>query len=121
MNVKEFYAEDDRRRRSDEITYGTGWRDDSDAAAEYAVRWIVETGEVYALRNPAPPFPVLFDPEAGVGMAPLKTDVYAVKILGRVQDAEALQAALNGWEDHVRDASGLMWIRERLTSATPAS
>jgi hypothetical protein len=117
MNVKQFYAEDERRRRSEEITYGSGWRDASDPSGVYTVRWVVETGEVYALRNPPPPFPVMFDPEAGVGMAPLKEDVYAVKILGRVHRGEAIESALDGWEQHLKADRGLHWVTERLASS----
>jgi hypothetical protein len=60
---------------------------------------------------------VLFDPEAGVGMAPLKEDVYAVKILGRVHRREAIESAFDGWEQHFEDDRGLQWVTERLTSS----
>lgn len=113
VNIEEFYAEDERRRRSAEVDYGLEWRDSSDGSAVFAVRWIRDTGEVYALRKPLPPLPMAVHEEAVLAV-PLSANVYRVAILGHAQEQEALEVLLEGWQLHEMQPDGLQWVCDRL-------
>lgn len=56
MTVGDFYR-DDRRRASEESTFGVEWTSNADATGLYAVHWLKDTKEIFLLRGPiTPPF-----------------------------------------------------------------
>ena len=50
MDIEEFYAADERRRRSAELEFGRDWHDEN---GRCAVSWIEDTGELYLMREPS--------------------------------------------------------------------
>ncbi len=49
-DLDEFYAADDRRKRSPEVDFGVMWKGDGMLSA-YRVSWVELTGEVYVYRQ----------------------------------------------------------------------
>ena len=49
MDLEEFYAADERRRKSAELEFGRDWYDDN---GRWGVSWVEDTGEVYVMREP---------------------------------------------------------------------
>src|SRR5215213_668300 len=109
----EFYAEDERRRRSEELVYGSGWRDESDPGATWELRWFEMTGELCAMRHPGIDFITVGGESTGVGSTTLGTS-YTVKVLGVVESRVTLERLLAGWDFHMGTPDGLRWLRERL-------
>ncbi|MFN2606320.1 MAG: hypothetical protein ABR511_00285 [Acidimicrobiales bacterium] len=122
MNVTEFYAEDARRRESAEVAFGLEWRVATDATVLFGLHWIAETREIYVLREPQPPLRTAFDPHIGATFTlPLKEDALEVELLGWAEDRQALEASLDGWNDHMADPDSLQWVRDRLEEAAVAT
>ena len=95
--IEEFYAADERRRRSGEADYGARW-----GPGRSRVSYVHATGEVYA--------------EGG-----------RVVILGTVPPDplpalyyKTLDGLLAGWPEAMMRGETLDWIRSRLTSGTGA-
>lgn len=118
LTYGEFYAEDERRRQSEEVAYGSGWRDASDPAARWSLRWFEATGELCAMRHPAPDYAEGGDPERAPALRTLGSS-FTVEILGRVETRALVDRALAGWESHVDEADGLPWVRGRLSDDQP--
>lgn len=55
MRLEELFA-DETRRGSRELGLGSGWTSSDDEGAGYAVYWIEQTEELYAVRHPAEGF-----------------------------------------------------------------
>ncbi|HEV2760543.1 MAG TPA: hypothetical protein VGV86_13340 [Acidimicrobiales bacterium] len=116
MNVKEFYDEDDRRRRSREVAFGLGWTIDSDPFVLYGLHWIEETREIYVVRGPQiPQSPDAWDTD--VPFWPVMEDAYEAILLGWADSEEILHAVLDGWQHRMTEANGLQWVRIRLYQA----
>ena len=90
MNVDEFYAEDERRRASDEVSFGGEWRVASDPYVLYGIHWIEDTGEVYALRGPQPP---VLDFSGEVGGSPVSLAALRVRVGRRLSAGGAVPPA----------------------------
>ncbi|HZU79204.1 MAG TPA: hypothetical protein VE991_04760 [Acidimicrobiales bacterium] len=117
MDIEEFYAQDERRRRSAEVELGTDWYDR--AGARYELSWVVDTGELYVMREPGmpletDPFGDVF-PAHLIGSAMPVTDL-TVAVVGHVDDQTRLEQALEGWQDEMGKPGGIEWLAERLRS-----
>jgi len=122
VNVSEFYAEDVRRRESVEVAFGLEWRVDTDPTVLYSVHWIVDTREIYILREPQPPRPMGFDPRLGRSfLLPLKKDALRVEVLGWAENRQAIEVALDGWQGQMDGPNSLQWVRDRLEEAAQAT
>ena len=120
MNVDEFYAEDECRRASDEVSLGSEWRVASDPYVLYGIHWIEDTGEVYALRGPQPSV-LDFSGEVGGSPVSLAKDAYEVTVLGRVATRDVLVSVLDGWQHQMAEPDSLAWARRRIADATGQS
>jgi hypothetical protein len=94
MNLEEFYEANPLRKRSGEVDFGVMWRPPLHMSWHHRVSWIKYTGEVYA-----------YDGATG-----------EVLVLGATppNNREAIEAALEGWTNHIHDADSLTWVRYRL-------
>lgn len=121
MTLDEFYA-DPARRESKEISFGFGWRSSHSPNSEFVVFWIESTGELCLLETP------LVDLESDqvvsrfvLGVPPhtnphrFRDQEISIRILGSFSEAEVDQI-MAGWQDHLRSAAGIEWIRGRLES-----
>lgn len=116
MNIHEFYEADARRRESDERQYGDGWTERRDPHATYRLSRVVDTGEVYSVR----------EPHAGgilaryldqLGLRQADVNELTVEIYGTFAEAET-EKALAGWEEAMGQTNSLDWVCSRL--GTPA-
>jgi hypothetical protein len=113
MDIETFYEADERRRRSDEIELGTDWY--NAAGTRYEVSWVVDTGELYLMREP-----VAAAIEDGFGdfyKSSLPTDQVTVAVVGWIPDRAQLEAVLAGWEGEMEKPDGITWLAARLKAA----
>lgn len=107
--LPDFY-EDERRRRSPEWDYGVLWRTTADEPwPRWRVSWVIETGEVYAIRNGADPVLVVLGTVEKVGRYPYGRGHEAWARFNRAQKVEQLLA---GWAEV--DPPTLGWVLDRL-------
>ncbi len=105
MNIEEFYAADERRRRSEEVELGTEWHDAD--GARFELSWVADTGELYAMREPKlRDFP-----------HQVTNDVLVVHVLGQVAGRDELDTLLAGWQDAMNEPDGMTWLTTRLGPA----
>ena len=115
MTVREFYG-DDRRRASEESTFGVEWTLDADPTGLYGVHWLKDTKELYLLRGPIlPPFLPDFRSNGWSGIPPrFANDQYEVIVLGKAKRASVVARALQGWRDRMGEPNSLHWALTRL-------
>ncbi len=113
-SIADFYDADPRRRSSEEIEYGDGWTRHEDAHATYRVSLVVETGELYAVREPHPGgILARYLDQLGVDQA--EVDELRVTVLGTVSESEAA-TLLDGWQEHMEGTNSLPWLEQRLAT-----
>jgi len=120
MDIEQFYDADPRRRPSTEVELGTEWRDA--LGVRYELNWIVETGELYTMREPVPP--EWQDPFGGIHVrsgdsAP--TDGMTVAVAAQIPTRERLEEVLSGWEKAVDGPNSVSWLVDRLRESGVAS
>ncbi|MFI5052887.1 MAG: hypothetical protein ACHQDE_00880 [Acidimicrobiia bacterium] len=111
MDIEEFYDADPRRRSSEETEFGREWSDAAGGRTELS--WVADTGELYAMAEPAEP--VFMDPVGDTVVPELDVKFVTVEILGVVTDRERLDQLLAGWEGVMSEPNSLQWVRDRLT------
>jgi hypothetical protein len=116
MDIEEFYAEDERRRKSAELEFGRDW---SDLASRIAVSWVEDTGEVYLMREPTAR--VTGSGAGDLELVPMSDDGLVVEVLGIVMGRPAVESVMSGWEQKMGDAGGIAWLRDRVEHAAEHS
>ena len=114
MNIEEFYDADPRRRSSDEVNLGREWLDGS--GRRYELNWVVDTGELYLMGEPAEP--VEMDALGDAWVQDLPVDQIKVEILGSIAERSELESTLAGWEAAMDEPDGVAWIRQALGSTS---
>ena len=112
MDLQQFYDEDPRRRRSEELEFGRDWNDDG---GRYEVSWVEDTGEVYAMSEPSGG--IVTDPIGDNIVTNVSEHQLIVTILGLVPGRDAIAAVMHGWEDAMSGGAGLEWVRRRIAAA----
>lgn len=110
MNIEEFYAQDERRRRSEEIELGTEWHDA--AGARYELSWVADTGELYMMSEPG--VPMTEDLFGDMYRSDVPVDEITVAVVGWVPERAAVEDVLQGWEEAMARPNSAAWITERL-------
>lgn len=110
MDIEEFYAQDERRRRSAEIELGTEWHDAD--GARYELSWVADTGELYVMREPD--VPMTEDPFGDVYRSNVPVGEITVAVVGWIEEQSAMEEVLRGWEEAMARPNGVAWIAERL-------
>ena len=113
MDIEEFYEADERRRRSEEIELGTEWHDE--AGARYEVSWVADTGELYAMCEPAAAMSEDIAGDIFVGSLPVES--LQVSMLGWIPTREQLEEVVAGWEDVMASDDSVSWLHDRLRAA----
>ena len=115
MDIEEFYERDERRRASAESELGTEWLDDK--GMRFELSWVEDTGELYVMREPAPPG--WSDPFGGIHteVKDAPVDGMDVTVLGVVATREELDRLLVGWESEVGQPDSVRWLIECLDRA----
>jgi hypothetical protein len=114
VDIEEFYDEDPRRRTSNEVEFGQDWSDAN--GVRYELSWVEDTGEVYAMREPAAAIEV--DPVGDEWVDKLSSDAVTVEILGTVAERAELDRRLEGWQDAIVRPGSLSWLRSRFAEGT---
>jgi hypothetical protein len=115
VDVDDFYAADPARGASPEVRFGGAWLDE--AGYGYAVGWVEDTGEVYALRH------VLIDRlppivHPWVGLLPGGAEVEAeVFVLLTEPTRRRIDSLLHGWSDLQGRPGGFEELLRRLDKA----
>lgn len=110
MDIEQFYAQDERRRRSEEIELGIEWHDAD--GARYELSWVADTGELYVMREPT--VPMTEDPFGDVYTSRVPVDEITVAVVGWIPDRRTMEEVLQGWEEAMSGPNGVSWIDERL-------
>jgi hypothetical protein len=113
VNIREFYADDPRRQESEEISFGAGWTDHTDAASTFRLSWVARTRELYAVREPHPGGGLLASVFDHYGLRQASVDQLRVEVLA-VADRSAVERSLAGWQAAVTRHDSLRWARDRL-------
>ena len=112
MDLEEFYAADERRRRSAELEFGRDWHDDN---GRCGVSWIEDTGELYLMREPFAG--VWGDAFGDMRAHQVSEHALGVEVLGVVTGRGAAESVLSGWEQKMPAADGIAWLRDRVQHA----
>lgn len=114
QTIADFYDQDARRRQSDEVEYGDGWTRRSDAHATYRLSHVLETGELYVVREPHPGgILARYLDQLNVDQA--DADQLTVEILAVLTFEEA-DRLFDGWQDAMTGTNSLPWVEQRLAS-----
>ena len=110
MDIEQFYAQDERRRRSAEVELGTEWQDAD--GARYELSWVADTGELYVMREPS--VPMSEDPFGDVYRSNVPVGEITVAVVGWIADQAKLEEILQGWQDAMTQPNSARWIAARL-------
>lgn len=110
MDIEEFYEEDERRRASEEVEFGTEWHDAS--GSRYELSWVADTGELYVMLEPA--VALTEDPFGDVFGTRVKAGELTVAVVGWVPEKERLEEILEGWQEAMVGPGSINWVSERL-------
>jgi hypothetical protein len=115
MDIEAFYAQNEARRSSAEVEFGTEWTDST--GNEYALSWIEGTGELY----------LMLGPEATVTTELFFGDVMnynepveglLVQVIGEIRTIEEVEQVLEGWPSAMLAAGSLSWLAAKFPSAS---
>jgi hypothetical protein len=114
-HIGDFYDEDPRRRASEEIVYGDGWTTEADPHATYRLNWVVDTGELYTVREPHPGgLLARYLDELRVDQPDL--DELTVRVLAVIETRDEVETVLRGWGAAMTEDDSLAWLEERLAA-----
>jgi hypothetical protein len=114
-SIADFYDENPQRRESEEIEYGDGWTRHDDPRATYRLSHVVETGELYTVREPHPGgILARYLDQLNVDQADV--DELAVEVLA-VLPQDTVQTVLTGWQQAMTGTDSLPWVHQRLADA----
>ena len=117
VTLYDFY-DNPRRQHSEVLDFGRAWRDATDGAATYSIHWIVDTGELYALRTPGDaPHPYAVPSLVRV-TSRLETEGLTVELLGVFHERSDVECILAGWEEFMPLPDSLEWVRDRVAGGT---
>ena len=113
MDLEQFYEADPRRRHSEELEFGREW---TDRNGRCEVSWVADTGEVYAMLEPSGHV-VEIDPIGDERVEGPAVSELAIEVLGVVEGRDAIARVMSGWEDAMKTANSLDWVRNRIANA----
>jgi hypothetical protein len=111
MDIEQFYAEDERRRRSAEIEFGTEWFDGK--GNRYELSWVQDTGELYAMLEMTPEADS-WTPFGDIEVEKLSADRVVVTVVADIAGREEVEAVLDGWQAEMGKPDGISWVADRL-------
>lgn len=118
MDIGAFYDRDPRRRGSEELLLGRDWLDaDGD---RWRVAWLRDTGELFAMLQPAPTMPtggILMGSTGTSGPAPLHSGDLTVFVLAELHQESEVRGLTRGWEEKQGRPDSFEWLIRRLDAA----
>lgn len=122
MDIEQFYAQDERRRSSAEVEFGTDWFDAK--GNRYELSWVEDTGELYAMLELVPEADS-WTPFGDIEVENLPVDRLVVTLVGNISSRDEVERVLDGWQEEMGKPDGISWVAERLRSqgaaASPSS
>jgi hypothetical protein len=112
MDLEEFYAADERRRRSAELEFGRDWNDEN---GRWGASWIEDTGELYLMREPSAG--VWGDAFGDMRARPVSEHALDIEVLGVVPGRAGIESVMSGWEQKMLEPDGIAWLRDRVQHA----
>jgi hypothetical protein len=113
VDLDDFYSADPGRGTSPEVRFGGAWMDEAGYA--YAVVWVEDTGELYALRHVRYPHRRPPIPDPWVLMLPRGAEVEAeLFVLLTEPSRERIDSLLDGWADLQGEPGGFEELVSRL-------
>ena len=110
MNIEEFYDQNEARRDSAEIEFGSEWTDS--VGNDYELSWVEATGELYLMLGPAGTMHAdLFFGSPTSYTEPIESLI--VEVIGMVASQAEVEEKLAGWENAMIQPHSLQWIAER--------
>lgn len=114
-SIAAFYDADPRRRSSEEVEYGDGWTRADDVRATFRLSHVLETGELYTVREPHPGgILARFLDQLNVDQADV--DELAVEVLAVLSPQDAA-ARLEGWQQAMTGTDSLPWVHARVAGS----
>ena len=109
MDLEAFYEENEARRESEEIEFGSDWTDAD--GVFYELTWIEATGELYLMTEPEAE---LFEDAFGDFVVD-DTDPsdLTVVVIAQLDSLNAVESALAGWEEAMIQENSLSWLHQR--------
>ncbi|MDA8343824.1 MAG: hypothetical protein M0007_16605 [Actinomycetota bacterium] len=114
MDIEQFYDQDERRRNSAEVEFGTQWFDAK--GSRYELSWVEDTGELYAMLELAPEAGS-WTPFGDVEVDKLPASALVVSVVGVIPDRATVEQVLDGWQDEMGKPDGIHWVADRLRSS----
>ena len=111
MDIEQFYAQDERRRQSAEIEFGTDWFDAK--GNRYELSWVEDTGELYAMLELVPEADS-WTPFGDVEVENMPVDRVVVTVVARIPSRDEVEQVLEGWAAEMGKPDGISWVAERL-------
>ena len=113
MDIETFYELNEARRQSAEFERGGEWTDPS--GNTYELSWVEATGELYLMLEPDALVNEDLFGDFLVNEEP--TEDLTVVVIAQVPTLDALEKALEGWEEAMTQPNSLAWLRQRFPSA----
>lgn len=110
MDIEGFYEQNEARRSSPEIEFGSRWTDA--AGNEYELSWVEATGELYLMLEPDAH--VTEDAFGDFIAGPEVTADMSVVVIATVETTDELAVRLDGWQEAESRPNSLAWLAERL-------
>ena len=111
MDLEDFYEQSDARRLSEEILFGSFWRDKINTA--YELSWVIDTGELYLMHFPDGY--INFTDTYGSFMTDderwFVLDMF-VLVIDIIPTEEEVRAKLLGWEEAMNQKNSIEWLYE---------
>lgn len=114
MDLEEFYCADERRRASPELELGRDWHDAR--GARFELSWVEDTGELYAMREPAAS-PAWLSPFGDWVSSSLPDQALTVRVLGHLATKDDVHRVLAGWQEAMSSPDSIRWALEALHQA----
>ncbi len=109
MDLEAFYEENEARRESEEIEFGSDWTDAD--GVFYELTWIEATGELYLMTEPEAE---LFEDAFGDFVVDdADPSDLTVVVISQLDSLNAVESALAGWEEAMIQENSLSWLHQR--------
>ena len=108
--MEQFYEQDERRRRSEEVEIGTDWNDRD--GGRYELSWVADTGELYVMCEPD--MPMAEDLFGDYYTPHVPIEFLKVAVVGWIPTRDQLEQVLEGWESAMAETNSISWLAQRL-------
>jgi hypothetical protein len=111
MDIEQFYDQNEQRRSSAEVEFGSNWR--NARGYVFKLSWVEATGELYVMA--APYGEIIEEPVLGdaVGFSE-PMEALTVQVVGTFAKLEEVEEKLTGWQDVMEKDRSMGWLQDRL-------